>query len=74
MFGPNGDEVIGGWRKLHNDELHDCCCSPNIVWVNKLRRKRRLGFEACMEENRNVCRVLVGTSEEKRPLGRPVSG
>ena len=74
MFGPDRDEVIGGWRKLHNEELHNWCCSPNIVWVKKLRRKRKLGYEACMEENRNVYRVLVETSEEKRPLGRPVSG
>jgi len=74
MFGPNRDKVIGRWRKLHNEELHDWCCSPNIVWVNKLRRKRRLWYEACMEENRNVYRVLVETSEEKIPLGRPVSG
>jgi len=42
--------------------------------VNKLRSKRRLGYEACMEENRNVYRVLVETSEVKRPVGRPVSG
>jgi hypothetical protein len=73
MFGPNRDEVIGGWRKLRNEELHDWCCSPHILWVKKLRRKRRLGYEACMEENRNVYRGLVETSEEKKPLGRPVS-
>jgi hypothetical protein len=24
IFGPKGDEVIGGWRKLHNGELHNC--------------------------------------------------
>jgi len=41
--------------------------------VKKLRRKRKLGYEACVEENRNVYRVLVETSEEKRPLDRPVS-
>jgi hypothetical protein len=23
IFGPKRDEVIGGWRKLHNEELHD---------------------------------------------------
>jgi len=74
MFGPDRDEVIGGWRKLPNEELHNWFCSPNIVWVKKLRRKRKLGHEACMEENRNVYRILVETSEEKRPLGRPVSG
>jgi len=74
MLGSNRDEVIGGWRKLHNEELRDWCYSPNTVWVKKLTRKRKMGYEACMEENRNVYRVLVETSEEKRPLGRPVSG
>jgi hypothetical protein len=23
IFGPKRDEVTGGWRKLHNEELHD---------------------------------------------------
>jgi hypothetical protein len=23
MFGPKGQEVIGGWRRLHNEELHN---------------------------------------------------
>jgi hypothetical protein len=23
IFGPKGDEVLGGFRKLHNEELHD---------------------------------------------------
>jgi hypothetical protein len=23
IFGPRRDEVMGGWRKLHNEELHD---------------------------------------------------
>jgi hypothetical protein len=22
IFGPERDEVMGGWRKLHNEELH----------------------------------------------------
>jgi hypothetical protein len=22
IFGPKRDEIIGGWRKLHNEELH----------------------------------------------------
>jgi hypothetical protein len=23
IFGPKRDEVMGGWRKLHNEELND---------------------------------------------------
>jgi hypothetical protein len=24
IFGPKRDEVTGGWKKLHNEELHIC--------------------------------------------------
>jgi hypothetical protein len=33
IFGPRRDEVTGEWRKLHNDELNDLYCSPNIVCI-----------------------------------------
>ena len=39
IFGPKRDEVRGEWRKLHNEELNDLYCSPNIVRVIKWRRK-----------------------------------
>jgi len=35
IFGPKRDEVIGEWRKLHNEELNDLYCSHNIVGVIK---------------------------------------
>jgi len=40
IFGPRRDEVIREWRKLHNEELNDLYCSPNIVRVIKSRRMR----------------------------------
>ena len=71
MFGPRRDEVTGEWRGLHNEELNDLYCSPNIVRVIKSRRMRWAGHVARMGEERGVYRVLVGKSDGSRPLGRP---
>jgi len=32
IFGTKRDEVTWKWRKLHNEELNDLYCSPNIIW------------------------------------------
>jgi len=71
IFGPKRDEVTGEWRKLHNEDLYNLYCSPNIVWVIKSKRMRWAGHVARMGERRGVYRVLVGKPEGKRPLGRP---
>jgi hypothetical protein len=71
IFGPKKDEVIGGWRKLHNEELHKLYCSPSIIRIMKSKRMRWSGCVARMGEKRNVYRILVGKLEGKRPLGRP---
>ena len=71
IFGPRRDEVTGDYRKLHNEELNDLYCSPNIVRVIKSRRMRWVGHVARMEERRGVYRILVGNPERKRVLGRP---
>jgi hypothetical protein len=70
-FGPKKGELTREWRKLHNEELNDLYCSPNIVRVIKSRRMRRAGHLARMGERRGVYRVLVGKPEGKRQLGRP---
>jgi len=59
-------------RKLHNDELHSLYSSPNIVRVTKSRRVRWTGHVARTGEGRGVYRVLVGSLEGKRRLGRPM--
>ena len=46
IFGPRRDEVTGDWRRLHNEELNDLYCSPNIVRVIKWRRMRWAGHVA----------------------------
>jgi hypothetical protein len=35
LFGLKRDEVTGGWRKLHNEELHNLYSSPIIVKMIK---------------------------------------
>jgi hypothetical protein len=46
IFGTRREEVTGEWRKLHNEELNDLYCSPNIVRVIKSRRMRWAGHVA----------------------------
>ena len=70
IFGPKRDEVTGEWRKLHNEELSDLYCLPNIVRVIKSRRIRKAGHVARMGDRRDVYRVLVRKPEGKRQLGR----
>jgi len=70
VFGSKRDEVTGKWRKLHNEELNDVYCSPNIVRMIKSRRMRWVGHVARMGDRRVVYRVLVGKPERRRPLGR----
>jgi hypothetical protein len=53
IFGPKMGEVTGGWRKLHNEELHDLYSSSSIIRIIKSRRMRWAGHVARMGEKRN---------------------
>jgi hypothetical protein len=70
IFGPKTDEVMGDWRKLHNEELHGLYSSLSIIRVIKARRMRWAGHMARMGEVRGAYNILVGRPEGKRPLGR----
>jgi hypothetical protein len=48
IFGPKRDEVMGEWRKLHNEELRDLYSSPSIISIIESRRMRWVGHEARM--------------------------
>ena len=54
IFGPRRDEVMGEWRRMHNEELNDLYSSPNIVLLIKSRRMRWTGHVARMGEERCV--------------------
>jgi hypothetical protein len=62
VFGPKRDEVTGGWRKLHNEELHDLHSSSSIItiiksmirWAGHVARMGRIGMRigCCWERDR----------------------
>jgi hypothetical protein len=62
IFGPKRDGVTGGWRKLHNEELHNLYSSSSIIRIIKSRRMRWARHVARMGEKRNVYRLLLTAS------------
>jgi hypothetical protein len=68
---PKRVEIVGGWRKLHDMELHNLYSLPDIIRMIKSSRMRWAEHEACMGEKMNACKILVETPEGERPLGRP---
>jgi hypothetical protein len=71
ISGSKSDEGTGDGRKLHNEELNDVYCSPNIIQVIKARRMRWAGHVARMGVWRNEYKFLTEKPERKRTFGRP---
>jgi hypothetical protein len=67
ICGPKKEEVVGGWRTLHIEELHNLYASPNIIRVIKSRRTVWVGHVARMGEMRNEYKIFIGKCERKRP-------
>jgi hypothetical protein len=64
ILGLRGDVVTREWRKLHNEELNDLYCSPNVI---------RKGHVARVGERRVVYRVLGGGNLKERDHGPGVN-
>jgi hypothetical protein len=60
IFGPKRDEVTGEWRRLHNEELYDLYCSPNVIRVVKSKRMRWAVYVVSLEDRRGVYSVFGG--------------
>jgi hypothetical protein len=59
------NEVMSGWRKPHNEELHNLYSSPSIIRMIKSRRMKWVGHVARMGAKRNAYRILVGNQKER---------
>jgi hypothetical protein len=59
--------VVGGWRKLHNDELYKCYFSPTIIKMIKSRKMNWTSHVARIREKM----ILVEMPEGKTAPGRP---
>jgi hypothetical protein len=70
-FGPKKEEEAGGWRRLHNEELHKLYASPDSIRLIKSRMMGWTEHVARMGEMRNVDNILVEKPEGKRILERP---
>jgi hypothetical protein len=67
VFGPKWDDIIGGWRKLHNEALHNLYSSPTIRMI-KSRKMGWAGYVSRMGEKGSPYRLEK--PEGKRPLER----
>ena len=69
ILGPRRDEETEEWGRLHNEELNDLHCSPNIVRVIKSRRRRWAGHVARMGEERGCIGSWWGSRRERDHWG-----
>jgi hypothetical protein len=65
IFGPKRDEVTGGWRKLHNEELYNLYSSPSIIRIIKSCRMRWEEHVARIGKKTNAYRILVRKDSTK---------
>jgi hypothetical protein len=59
IFGPKREDVVGGWRRLHNEELHTLYSSRNVIRIVKSRRMKLAGHVERMGEITNAYSILI---------------
>jgi hypothetical protein len=69
MFGLMRGEVAGGWRRLHNEELHNLYTAPNII--SAIKRWRMSGACSTYGTDEKCIQSFHRRPEGKRSLGRP---
>jgi hypothetical protein len=67
IFGPK-EEVVGGWRRLHSEELRNFYTSPILIRV--IYSMKWVEHVARTGEMRNVYDILFGKPEGKGPVER----
>jgi hypothetical protein len=61
IFGPKRDEVMGDWRILHNEDLHNLYSLPNIIrMINADECIQDIGGEARRKETTRKTKTWVG--------------
>jgi hypothetical protein len=71
IFEPNVGGAGRGSRRLHNENFHNLCSSPNVIRVIKSRTMRWAGHVARMGTMKSAYGILIGKPEGKSPFGRP---
>jgi hypothetical protein len=71
LFVRKRDEVAGGRRKVHNEELHNLYFSPNIIRMIKSKDDEMSVACSTHRETKNAYKFFFGKPEGKIPLGRP---
>jgi hypothetical protein len=70
IFRPKWNEVTGGWRKLHNEDLHDLYYSPFIIRIIKYSRMIWVGHVARKEREDVFMWVIAGKPGIIKPKTR----
>jgi hypothetical protein len=74
IFVPKRNEVSGGWRKLHNGELHSLYPSSVIIRVIKSIRVRWAGHVSRMERLEMLTKFWLRRLNGRDHSENPVAG